>query len=466
MTMNGTSTQFLTVINPATGVAVAEVPVCHEDQLDAAFTAAALAWPAWARDESLRRSLMGELKQAIGAAREELVSLLVLETGKPPGLAGLDITASELWLEYFSEIDMPRVRLHDDESVRIDLGYRPLGVVAAIVPWNFPIASAMCKIAPALRAGDTVVVKPSPFTPLATARLGEIIGGVLPSGIVQVVIGDDELGAAMTRHPVPRKVSFTGSIAAGKKVAMAAGADLKRVTLELGGNDAAILLDDVDIASVVPSLLARAFFNTGQACALPKRIFVPETIYDDAMDAFCAAASAIRLGTDSDSDMGPLATRPQFDRICDLVDDALAAGSTPVVGGKPVDGPGYFFQPTIFRGADDGQRIVDEEQFGPVLPVLSYRTLDEAVRRANQTMFGLCGSVWGTDTDRAAAVAERLECGVSYVNAHGVHGPYMPMPGAKWSGVGIENGIEGLLEFTQRHVMFQARRPTQSAMVD
>jgi acyl-CoA reductase-like NAD-dependent aldehyde dehydrogenase len=268
----------------------------------------------------------------------------------------------------------------------------------------------------------------------------------------------------MARHPVPRKVSFTGSISAGKAVAASAGTDLKRVTLELGGNDAAILLDDIDIDAIVPAVFARAFFNAGQTCAIPKRIYAPSAIYDAVVDAFVAEAEAVKLGTGPDATMGPLSTAPQFDRICELVSEALANGATASTGGHPIDGPGYWFEPTIVTGARDEQRIVAQEQFGPALPILRYETLDEALQRANATMFGLCGSVWGTDVDRARASAQRLECGVSYVNSHGVHRPNAPIAGIKWSGVGAEHGMEGLLEFTDRQILFESTTPAATAI--
>jgi len=310
-----------------------------------------------------------------------------------------------------------------------------------------------------------VVAKSSPFTPLAARRLGEIIGEVLPAGIVQVISGGDRVGAAMCNHPVPRKVSFTGSIAAGKAVATAAGEDLKRVTLELGGNDAAILLDDIEIDAIVPAVFARAFFNTGQTCAIPKRIYVPRSIYDLVLDAFVACAEAATLGTGAEATMGPLSTAPQYARVSDLVAEAIADGARAAAGGAPVAGPGYWFEPTILTGARDELRVVAEEQFGPALPILPYDTVDEALRRANGTMYGLCGSVWGTDLERAAAVSQRLECGVAYVNSHGAHRPSAPVAGVKWSGIGAEHGLEGLLEYTDPQILFQAPAPVATALV-
>jgi acyl-CoA reductase-like NAD-dependent aldehyde dehydrogenase len=217
------------------------------------------------------------------------------------------------------------------------------------------------------------------------------------------------------------------------------------------------MLDDVELAAAVPALLATATFNTGQTCAIPKRIYVPEPMYEDAAEAFAEAARAVSLGAGDDGQMGPLSTRPQFERVSTLVREALDGGARALAGGEPAEGSGFFFPATVLAGVRDGQRIVDEEQFGPVIPLLSYRDLDDAVARANGTMYGLCGSVWGADVERATAVAERLECGVIYINAHAALPPQMPFLGTKWSGAGVENGLDGLLEFTERQVIYTAR---------
>jgi acyl-CoA reductase-like NAD-dependent aldehyde dehydrogenase len=449
--------RYLDVVNPATGETFTQAPATSTEQLDAAFAAAEAALPAWSADEDARRAVMLELADAVIAAGDELSELLVLETGKPSWLPPVEVEAAEAWLRYYAATELARTVVSDDETAVIELRHRPVGVVAGIIPWNFPVGSAMWKIAPALRAGCTIVLKPSPFTPLAVLHLGELLNEHLPAGVVTVVAGDDALGAAMTRHPVPRKITLTGSIAAGKAVAQAVAPDLKRLTLELGGNDAAILLDDVDLETAVPGVLGAATFNTGQVCAIPKRVFVPDRVYDDAVEAFAAAARAITLGAGDEGQMGPLTTAPQFARVSGLVEDAVASGARAATGGAAEDRPGYFYPPTVLAGAREGQRVVDGEQFGPIVPLLRYGDLDEAVTRANATTYGLCGSVWGRDGERAAAVAERLECGVAYVNAHGALPPQMPFGGAKWSGVGVENGLDGLLEYTERQIVYRAR---------
>jgi acyl-CoA reductase-like NAD-dependent aldehyde dehydrogenase len=336
---------------------------------------------------------------------------------------------------------------------------RPLGVVAAITPWNYPLILASWKIAPALLAGNTLVIKPSPFTPRSTLAMVETLADVFPAGVVNAVSGGDELGRWMTSHATPRKISFTGSVETGKHVAMAAAPDLKRVTLELGGNDAAIVLDDADPAVVGEKLFDAAFANNGQVCSAVKRVYVPEALHDDLVDAIAAKASAIKVGDgmDPESELGPINNKPQYERVSELVAEALESGATAVTGGAPMEGPGYFFQPTVLTGVAEGTRIVDEEQFGPALPVIAYRDVDDALARANATSFGLSGSVWSSDADRAAGVADQLECGTAWVNAHLALAPHQPFGGFKWSGLGVENGPWGLAGFTEIQVQYRAK---------
>jgi acyl-CoA reductase-like NAD-dependent aldehyde dehydrogenase len=443
------------VVDPALGEVTAQAPDCTPEQLDRAVVAAARAQREWRTDEQARRKAMLAFADAIMAASDELTAALSRETGKPLPVAGAEPGICAAWLQYYAGMQIPKELLQDDEKARIELAQRPLGVVAAITPWNFPLGLAMWKVAPALLAGNTVVLKPSPFTPLASLLLGEIGLPVLPPGVLNVVTGGDRLGADLVAHPVPRKVTFTGSVAGGKSVAVSAAADLKRVTLELGGNDAAILLPDADLAGAVPALLGTAFFNTGQACALPKRIFAPEERYDEVVEAFAAAAAAMTVGPPSDpaAQLGPLSTRPQFERVKGLAEDAVRRGARVAAGGHANPGPGFFFEPTILANVTDSTPVVAEEQFGPVLPILRYMTVDEAVERANDTTFGLCGSAWGTDVERATAVAERLECGTTFVNTHAELLPTVPFGGSKWSGLGHENGTAGLLAFTEPQVV-------------
>jgi acyl-CoA reductase-like NAD-dependent aldehyde dehydrogenase len=360
-----------------------------------------------------------------------------------------------VWFDYTASLELPVEVVQDDEEARVEVHRRPLGVVGAITPWNFPIILGVWKIAPALLAGNTIVIKPSPFTPLATLALGETLRDVLPPGVLNVVSGGDDLGAWITQHPAVRKISFTGSTATGKRVAAAAAPDLKRLTLELGGNDAAIVLPDVDPAEIAEKVFWGAFENTGQVCSAIKRVFVHEDRYDAMLAELGRRASEVVVGDglDASTQLGPLNNAPQFERVSELVAEAVQGGARVVTGGGPRKGDGYFFEPTILGDVAEGLRIVDEEQFGPALPVLTYRDVDEAVERANDTMYGLSGSVWSGDVRRAAEIASHLECGTAWVNQHLQIVPHAPFGGAKWSGLGVENGHWGLYGFTETQTL-------------
>jgi acyl-CoA reductase-like NAD-dependent aldehyde dehydrogenase len=448
------------VLNPATNEVHGAAPDCTRQQLDAAMESSAKAYRDWRGDEGARRDALRAAAGVLLSSSQELAPILTAEQGKPISDANIEIIAAGMWLQYYADLEIPREVIQDDDSAYVEVLRKSLGVVAAITPWNFPVTLASWKIAPALLAGNTMVLKPSPFTPLSTLKVGELLRDVFPPGVFNVVSGGDDLGAWMTSHPVPRKVSFTGSVATGKKVAEAAAPDLKRVTLELGGNDPAILLDDVDPASAADQVFRAAFANNGQVCSAVKRVYVPEAIYEDVVEAMATQARAQKVGDgmDPDTQLGPINNRPQFDRVSELVADALKGGARAAAGGKAMDSPGNFFEPTILADISDGTRIVDEEQFGPALPIISYRDVEDAVERANATHFGLSGSVWSADPQRAAEVAERLECGTAWANTHLALAPHQPFGGAKWSGIGVENGSWGLLGFTELQVLHRSKR--------
>jgi acyl-CoA reductase-like NAD-dependent aldehyde dehydrogenase len=448
------------VVDPATGEVFAQAPDCSSAQLDAAFAAARRAQPAWARDETARV----ESLRAVGARLREhastIATLMVREQGKPLEGARREVELAAAWFDHYAALELPVEVVADRDLERIEKVHRPLGVVAAIAPWNAPIMLAVWKLAPALRAGNTVVLKPSPFTPLSTLAAGEALRDVLPPGVLNVVTGRDPLGALMVAHPVPRKVSFTGSTATGAAVAASAAGDLKRVTLELGGNDPAIVLGDVDPAAIADRLYAAAFINSGQICLAVKRVYAHADVYDAVVEELARRARAAVLGNGLDpaTTLGPLSTEPQLRRVVDLVDDALARGAVAAAGGEAAVGGGYFYRPTVLRDAVDGMAVVDEEQFGPVLPVVSFDHVDAVVDRVNDSPFGLTASVWSADVDAAAEVAARIDAGQVTVNGHmtGLR-PSLPFSGHKHSGVGIENGLEGLLEYTSTTVLIRPK---------
>jgi acyl-CoA reductase-like NAD-dependent aldehyde dehydrogenase len=463
MTIDGADVaggEWFEVLNPANGRVYDRAPACSRAELDRAMAAAARALPGWQVDEQARRAAMRRIADRLLSAKDELAAVLTAEQGKPLASAVGEVHIAADWFRYYADLEMPLVPVLADAVRGVEAVRVPLGVIAAITPWNVPLALASWKLAPALVAGNSLVLKPSPYTPLSTLRMGSLIASELPPGVLNVVSGGNELGSWMTSHPTPRKITFTGSIGTGKAVALAAASDLKRVTLELGGNDPAILLDDVDVAAIAGPLFWRAFANNGQICAAVKRVYVPERLYDDVVEAMAAVARSVVVGDGAvaGSQLGPINNRPQRDRVRDLVDDAVAHGARVAAGGRTIEGEGFFFQPTILASLGDGVRIVDEEQFGPALPIISYRDVDDAVARANHSRFGLSGSVWGTDVEHAGAVADRLECGTTWVNDHLTLAPAQPFGGHKWSGIGLENGPQGLLECTQMQVRSRPRK--------
>lgn len=453
------------VVNPALGEEFAEVPDCSRSELDAAMDAAKEAYPAWSRNEAGRREMLLACAQALKENVDRLAPFLTQEQGKPLKKAGEEVIGASVWFKYTAGLEIPVEVVQDDEKVRAEIHRKPLGVVAAITPWNYPLLLAVWKIAPALLAGNTVVLKPSPYTPVTSLLMGEILGEVLPPGVFNVISGGDELGSWMTHHPVPRKISFTGSVPTGKKVALAAAPDLKRVTLELGGNDAAILLPDLDAEAVADKIFWGAFENTGQVCSAIKRVYVPRAQYASFVDRIAEVASSTKVGDglEDDTQLGPLNNEAQLRRVADLVERARQSGARIVTGGQPLGDQGYFYAPTVVSDISDDQALVAEEQFGPALPVLPYDDLDEAVSRANATRYGLSGSVWSSDPEKAAAVAGRLECGTAWVNQHIAVAPNLPFGGAKWSGIGVENGPWGLLGFTEIQTVSISKRDMPGA---
>jgi len=392
------------VINPATGTVFAEAPDCTPAQLEAAMTAAAEAFQGWRKDEEKRRQALMDCAAAIDAHADELARLQTLEQGKPLQDSLGELRGAAYWFRTFAEFPIPYDVLRDDETGRVEVRRKPVGVVGSIAPWNYPVFLAVMKVAPALLVGNTVVLKPSPYTPLATLKLGEVLRAALPPGVLNVVSGGDELGAAITTHRAVRKICFTGSVETGKKVAAAAAPDLKRVVLELGGNDPAIVLGDVDPKRVAEKLFWSAFENAGQVCMAIKRLYVHERVYPALVQELVDIAKNVRVGDGLDpaTRLGPLNNEPQLDRVSELVEDARAAGATIITGGDRLRKPGYFYTPTVVTDVAEGTRLVDEEQFGPALPVMPFSNLDDVLERANATHFGLKASVWTSDLSKGS----------------------------------------------------------------
>jgi acyl-CoA reductase-like NAD-dependent aldehyde dehydrogenase len=445
------------VINPATEGEAGRAPSCSPAQLDAAVAAAKRAFTSWRRDEEARRVALRNAAELVQARVSQIATTLTLEQGKPLAHATGEVSGAAAQLKATAEMKLPYEITRDDAKGKIEIVYRPYGVVASITPWNFPILIAMSKIAPALLAGNTVVIKPSPFTPLSTLELISAMSAALPPGVLNAVSGDNALGAQLTAHPDVRKISFTGSVPTGMKVAEVAARDLKRTTLELGGNDPAIVLDDVDPTAIAQQLFWSSFMNSGQICTAVKRVYVPEKLLDQVVQALSAVASQIKVGDgmDPSTQLGPINNAMQLERVINLVDDAKKHGAKIHTGGARLDRKGYFFAPTILSGVGDDVAIVAEEQFGPVLPILSYKTVDEALERANATVYGLGASVWGKDRERARSVAQEIDAGTVWINQHLALTPNAPFGGCKHSGIGEASGRWGLSSFLQKHVINQ-----------
>jgi acyl-CoA reductase-like NAD-dependent aldehyde dehydrogenase len=446
------------VLNPATEQVLAACPRADLNQLNQAVAAAKAAFPAWsAQPLAERRRLLLKLADALAARSEEIARVLTQEQGKPLAMARYEIGGAVHMIRTFAAMDLPVKVLKETNDTCIIMQRTALGVVAAITPWNFPLVLLMIKVAPALLAGNTVVAKPAPTTPLSTLRFAEICAEVLPPGVVNVITDQNDLGTALTTHPDIAKVAFTGSTATGRKVMASVASTLKRLTLELGGNDAAIVLDDVDPKEIAPKIFGGAMVNTGQVCLAIKRVYAPDSIYD----ALCtelaklAEGAVVGNGLEEGTQFGPLQNKAQFEKVQGYIEDARARGKI-IAGGKPHSGKGYFIRPTIVRDIPDDSRLVREEQFGPVLPVMRYSDINDAVARANSTEYGLGATVWAKDPKRAYEVALKIDSGQVWVNKHLDLPPDVPFGGAKQSGLGAEMGQEGLEEFTQAKIINMA----------
>lgn len=447
------------VRNPSTGALVAEAPNATKADLDKAVAAAKAAFTHWSQQSDAElRAACEAVSAKIGEHAEELAILLTQEQGKPLNGMGsrFELGGAQAWANYTSGLDNPIKVLQDNEAGRIELHRKPLGVVGSITPWNWPLMIAVWHILPALRTGNTVVIKPSPYTPLSTIRMVELMNEVLPPGVVNVISSDDQLdniGAAMSAHPDIRKIVFTGSCGTGKKVYACAADSMKRLTLELGGNDAGIVLPDVDPEAIAEGLFWGAFINNGQTCAAMKRLFVHESVYEDVCTALTGFAATIPVGDGMDENaiLGPIANQMQFNKVKRLVDDAKTKGRV-LLGGEP--GAGLFFPPTLIADLSADDPLVAEEQFGPALPIIKYTDIEDAIRMANNSENGLGGSVWSNDLAKAKAIASRMQCGSVWINKHGAIQPNAPFGGIKSSGVGVEFGDEGLAEYTDIQVVF------------
>lgn len=436
--------------DPATGELVGLVAEPGVPELESAIQAARAAQPAWdARGHEERCELLNQAADAIDANAEALARLLSREQGKPlngPN-ARFEVGACSAWLRATASFNLEAETLVEEDGTFAQLFYRPLGVVGAIGPWNWPMLISIWQLAPALRMGNTVVMKPSEYTPLSVLALAEVLNSVLPADVLAVVAGDRDVGERLAAHEDIAKVMFTGSTATGKAIIRSSADTIKRLTLELGGNDAGIVLPDADPSAIAEGLFWGAFINTGQTCAALKRLYVHEDIYDEVCEALTAVARNMPMGVglDENNVLGPLQNKAQFDVVSRLVQAAKDSGARVLLGGEPkAEQPGFFYPTTLIADIDNDNPLVTEEQFGPALPIIKYSNVDEALEMANSLDVGLGASVWSSDTARARQVGARLEAGTVWINKHGAVDPRVPFGGAKQSGYGLEFGVEGL----------------------
>lgn len=456
MTINGAPAingENLPVFNPATKEVIAQVPDCSEAQFNETVISARQAFGLWStRPEEERQKLIAKLGDLLEEHAEEFMTLLTKEQGKPRAGAEWEIFGSAIWLKEIAKQTLPDEILEETAERKVITRYTPLGVVGAIVPWNFPVLLAIWKIAPALVAGCTVVLKPSPYTPLCDLKFVELAQQILPPGVLSCVSGGNDLGRLMTAHPDINKIAFTGSTETGRHVYRSAAETIKRVTLELGGNDPAIVLADVDPKKVAPQLFWAAFQNNAQFCNSTKRLYIHESVYDEVRDAlveFIIKEVKVGNGMEADTTLGPIQNLMQYEKVKDYFADCQKNGYSFAIGGEiDTDAPGWFVPVTLVDNPPENSRIVQEEPFGPILPLLKWSDEDDVIARANDTIYGLGATVWGKDLEAVQRIGARLEAGTVWLNEVHQYSPHQAFGGQKQSGLGCENSLHGLMEYT------------------
>ncbi|MBA4493550.1 aldehyde dehydrogenase family protein [Paenactinomyces guangxiensis] len=445
---------------------VGYAPVNTREDAVKAIDAASEAFSTWKwtpveeRIERMRRAI-----EKLKAATPELSRLLSLEHGKPLYDSEGEIAVSLMWMEFAAnnvkEVIQEKVKEH--EKGKTIITYDPVGVVSAIIPWNYPISLSTIKIAPALLSGNTMVLKPSPFAPLAVSKVVEIISSEFPPGVLNMVHGEEDVGVELTSNPKVAKIAFTGGTRTAKHIMKAAAETIKKMTLELGGNDAAIILDgfDVNDERAMRRLVISNFLTAGQICMIAKRVYVHRSIYDDFVKKYMEAANKwIRVGDPFNPDVtiGPVNNLNQLKYVKSLIDDARSRGAEVIPLGRVLDPDlfeqGYYLQPTLVLGCDYHDPIVVEEQFGPTVPILPYDDEEQVIKLHNESIYGLTSSVWGQE-EHAVRVAHRIEAGTTMINTAAIQGldVRFPFGGVKQSGVGREYGVEGILSYTETHVI-------------
>ena len=460
MTIDGKSVEAdstFEAYNPATKEKIANVPDASKEQLDNAVASARNAFKTWSTTPlAERQAAVAAIGQAIENHAEEFMALLTKEQGKPRAGTEWEILGSAAWCGEIAKQSLPDEQVEDTADRSVITRFSPLGVVGGIVPWNFPILLAIWKIAPALVTGNCIVIKPSPFTPLCTLKLGEICQEILPPGVFSVVSGGDDLGKWMTTHKDINKIAFTGHTETGKHVMKSAADNLKRLTLELGGNDPAIVLPDVDAKAVASELFWGAYQNNAQFCNSIKRLYIHEDVYDDVRDALVEFAKDVKVGNgaNADTELGPIQNLPQYEKVNDYIDDRKENGHKFALGGEvDKNAEGWFIPITIVDNPPEDSRIVTEEPFGPIVPLLKWSDENDVIERANDTRYGLGASVWGVDLETVERIGSQLDAGTIWLNEIHQYSPYQAFGGHKESGIGCENSLHGLMEYTNWHTI-------------
>jgi acyl-CoA reductase-like NAD-dependent aldehyde dehydrogenase len=460
-TINGKSIsteKTFDVKNPATGDSIGSASMSNKDHVSQAVAAAKAAQPSWAaKSDEERKSTMNKVADILAENTAYLAKWITEEQGKPMAGPGsmFEMQACVGWTQVPASLDLPVEVIFEDDTRKDELHRKPIGVIGAIAPWNWPLMIAIWQIIPAIRTGNTVVLKPSEYTTIGTLEMVRLINTVLPPGVLNTVSGGGDIGASLVEHKDVDKIMFTGSTSTARKIIESSKGNMARLTLECGGNDAAIILPGTDIKSKAEDLFWGAFINMGQTCACAKRLYVHENDYDAVVEVLSDLASKMPMGNGMEDGivLGPIQNKMQFDKVNDLVEDAKSKGAEVICGGSPLGGSGYFYPITLLGNVDNGHRIVDEEQFGPVLPIIKYKLVEEAIQKANDTKTGLGGSVWGDNLDQAAEVASKIQAGTVWINQHGAIHPMVPFGGIKDSGYGVEFGIEGLKAVTRPQVI-------------
>ncbi|MGA8072825.1 MAG: aldehyde dehydrogenase family protein [Candidatus Acidiferrales bacterium] len=449
--------------NPATGEVLANVAEGDREDIDRAVKAARAAFETgpWSKmPPAGRGKLIWKLADLIEKHQEEFAQLESLDNGKPlkiSRIADLPLTIEHMryYAGWATKIEGNTIPLTLAEPSKF-LAYtvrEPVGVVGQIIPWNFPLLMAAWKLGPALAAGCTIVLKPAEQTPLSALRLGELIQEAgFPDGVVNIVPGYGETaGAALAAHPDVDKIAFTGSTEVGKLILQAAAGNLKKVSLELGGKSPNIVMADADLETTIPGAASAIFFNHGQCCCAGSRLFVEEKVFDKVVDGVAKLAEQIQVkpGFDPDSDMGPLVSEEQLNRVCGYLESGVREGAKAVTGGARHGDRGYFVKPTVLVNTNDNMKVVREEIFGPVVTAIPFRDASEIVARANDTVYGLAAGVWSRDIKKAHSVAAKLRAGTVWINCYNIFDPALPFGGYKQSGWGREMGHEVLEHYTE-----------------